>query len=171
MKLKLKLKLKLKVFAFGVLLVLSGVCAATNEKCYMQPETENGVCINLVDSKIAMLVDYQIFKIVDGEKTLLVEKTNEISVPAGIVYSEKGGYLAEIYSEEGHPYFVFFDSQSYFYEKEPKHFGFLEDYYLGKIESFSEDGVFTYSLWKEDCTNKKEPGCLINFRLKESIIK
>jgi hypothetical protein len=62
-------------------------------------------------------------------------------------FSDNGKYLYVSFADEGHPFFVFFDTQKFIHnDKEPEVGEVFEEYYLDHIESFYDNGDFVFSL-------------------------
>lgn len=71
-------------------------------------------------------------------------------------FSEKGKYLYITFTDEGHPFFVFFDTLKFINnEKEDQVGEVFEEYFLDHIESFYDNGDFVFALSEGAIT-----GCL-----------
>jgi len=73
-------------------------------------------------------------------------------------FSENGKYLYVTFADEGHPFFVFFDTQKFINnDKNPQVGELFEEYFLDHIESFYDNGDIVYALREGTIT-----GCLIH---------
>jgi hypothetical protein len=94
-------------------------------------------------------------------------KINEISVLTNFIddessylshieYSENGKFLYFMFTDEGHPFFVFFDAQKFINNEPDAQVGELfEEYFLDHIETFYDNGDIVYALREGTIT-----GCL-----------
>jgi hypothetical protein len=65
-------------------------------------------------------------------------------------FSEKGKYLTVVFTDEGHPFFVFFETQKFIKNPEKAQVGeVFEEYYLDHIETFYDNGDFIFALREE----------------------
>lgn len=137
-------------------------------ECYHRPQSLDAVCYVITDSDIAPYVDVVTFLKVDGYLKFKSAEQYVIARPGGVTYSDGGKYLAESFTEEGHPHFIFYDADVYFASLTPESSGFLEDYYLQAIESFSDAGVFTYSIDSQACDANRtgQQPCRRSFQIK-----
>jgi len=71
-------------------------------------------------------------------------------------FSEYGKYLYITFADEGHPFFVFFDTQKFINDDKNAEVGeVFEEYFLDHIESFYDNGDFVFAINEGTIT-----GCL-----------
>jgi len=71
-------------------------------------------------------------------------------------FSENGKYLYITFADEGHPFFVFFDTQKFINDDKNAEVGeVFEEYFLDHIESFYDNGDFVFAINEGTIT-----GCL-----------
>ena len=81
----------------------------------------------------------------EGYLTLLSSQKSYGQTFGSIEFSEKGKYLYLSWAEEGHPQFHFYLTSKFLESGLSSDLvGFLEDYYLVYIKSFSDDGQLIY---------------------------
>ena len=109
--------------------------------CYERPNSENAICYLERPTDIGH--HYVELHRIDKryEVVSLITDQNH----GGKVYFSSGGkYMAELYYDEGHPSFVFYESDAYFQTKDRVPMGHFEDYWFNGIVSFTDDGLFSY---------------------------
>jgi hypothetical protein len=83
---------------------------------------------------------------------------DESSYLSHIAFSESGKFLYLILTDEGHPFFVFFDTQKFINnDADAQVGGLFEEYFLDHIETFYDNGDIVYALREGTIT-----GCLSN---------
>jgi hypothetical protein len=81
---------------------------------------------------------------------------DESSYLSHIEFSENGKYIYLMLTDEGHPFFVFFDTQKFINNEPEAQVGELfEEYFLDHIESFYDNGDIVFALREGTIT-----GCL-----------
>ncbi|GAA6170713.1 hypothetical protein NBRC116592_03830 [Colwellia sp. KU-HH00111] len=83
-----------------------------------------------------------------GDITLLEHFSDEQLASLGYVgFSENGRYLYAVFTDEGHPYFVFFDSEKFINNQANAQVGeVFEEYFIDHIEVLYENGDFVFAL-------------------------
>jgi hypothetical protein len=83
---------------------------------------------------------------------------DESSYLSHIEFSENGKFLYLMLTDEGHPFFVFFDTQKFINnDADAQVGGLFEEYFLDHIETFYDNGDIVYALREGTIT-----GCLDN---------
>lgn len=138
------------------------------DDCYPRPHSKDALCYSVTDSDISPYVDYITYLQVNGIRNIQSKQTYQIAVPAGVLYSDNGNYMAISFTEEGHANFQFYDAQSFFHSNQAIGLGFLDEYELDFIESISNDGILRYRIYNEDCGVQTEDKCQREIKLEEN---
>ena len=85
-------------------------------------------------------------------------------------FSENGRLLGLCFADEGHPAFGFFETNTFINTNNAPLIGnVLEDYYFGKIEHFSDNGVIFYNVMDMNSdADEQSPPCLHQFNIYSS---
>jgi hypothetical protein len=87
----------------------------------------------------------------NGDIKVLDDLTKGISSSFSHFYfSENKRLLSIVFTDEGHPYFVFFDTQKFIDKPNEAQVGeVFEEYFLDHIESFYDNGDFVFALMED----------------------
>jgi hypothetical protein len=119
-----------------------------------QPEAM--ICINtkLINTGVPVSVG-EYYLIAAGERLKVLTSNLNIESSFGeIVFSPKGKYLYITYADEGHPYFVFYDTHKFIQDDKNAQIAQLFEYKLDVIDEFYDNGEVVYSL--SDCPDSEE---------------
>lgn len=115
--------------------------------CEDIPNNKNKLCVISKANEINhYLFDTAFFvKTVDDNYKIL-ENFNSFESSFGYIgFSPEGTYLYVVFAEEGHPFFIFFQTDLFLKNSKDAQVGkVLDDYYLSHVEKLYDDGRFVY---------------------------
>ena len=135
-----------------------------NLNCTLIPHSNNSLCYSVAYGDIAPYVDWELYLKYGDELQLHSCETLQLAVPGSFLFSPNGLYLAQEFTEEGHPHFIIYKTESFLNNKQAKPLGYFEDYYLEDIIAFDDNGELIYRLIPDQCDESKT-NCIkrINF--------
>ncbi len=143
-----------------------------NPNCKIIPHSTDSLCAVEHIHYEGVLMSSVKFYLIRGEQKLQLnthQTNNSISSFGGFAFSDNGKYLYLSWADEGHPYFIFFDTDKFIHEQENAGVGHgFEDYYLYQIISFTDQGDFVYQLMtasNEQCQQGNESQCQVVFNI------
>jgi hypothetical protein len=92
-----------------------------------------------------------------GDLILLGSHKGEVATFGGVGFSRGGRYLWISWAEEGHPYFIFYPTETFLSDGlSAKSVGLVSDYYFDEFVSFKDDRQVVYAL-RDDAMEKCPP--------------
>jgi len=122
------------------------------EQCIAVPEqTKTLVCINTKDVDNGVPINMgEYYLVTEGKPIKSLTRNQNVDSSFGyLVFSPKGKYLYIAYADEGHPYFVFYDTTKFINDDKSAELDSVSQYRVDSIDELYDNGDVAYSL--SDC--------------------
>lgn len=152
--------------AFTGLTHADNASAPRNLECTPIPNSSQSLCYKLTDTDIAPYVDWVLYIKSDTGLKVHSAETFQMTIPGSIIFSESGIYMAQEFTEEGHPHYVIYKTEEFLKGNKASTITYFSDYDLEYIVTFRDDGRLTYRANTDAC-QQPDTGCFRTVNLLE----